>query len=218
MRIVRFRFLNTLTMLSENEQCTPVAGIKSALLNSVFKVFWSVLWLAPVYLFCSHSVTLVLLYAFGGTSLLPYLLPISVIDRLGLGSSPTTYRRLGVAFVNRFTQDGVLVRKFAKAPGRNRSLLVDHAVIARRRRGTFQRERFHLAGLLFFLLLTGRAIWLGKSGWTLWLLTSNIIYNAYPVLLQQYSTSSLPHIAPTNSWLALPQKLGFSLICRASPA
>lgn len=162
------------------------SGARTSLLNSIPNVFWSVLCLTPVYLFCSQAMTPALLYTFGGVSLIPYFLPMSSIERIGVSSSPATYRRLGVAFVGRFTQDGVLVRKFAKRSRLNRSRLVNPAMIRGLRSTTSQRERFHLAGFLFFLLLVGRAVLLGEFGWALLLLTCNIIYNGYPVLLQQY--------------------------------
>jgi Glycosyl-4,4'-diaponeurosporenoate acyltransferase len=181
-------------MLSGPEQRAST-GIQLSLLNSIPNIFWSVLCILPVYLFCSHSMTLVLLYTFGGISLVPYFLPVSILDRMGVSSSPATYRRLGVGLVNRFTQDGILVRKFARRSHPNRSRLADPKVIAGLRSAAFQRERFHLAGFLFFLLVTGRAIWLGQWYWTLLLLTSNIVYNAYPVLLQQYIRLRLRRIS-----------------------
>lgn len=181
-------------MPSAGKRPTPVAKIRISLLNALPNMFWSVLCLAPVYWFCSQSMTPVHFYAFGAVSLVPYLLPASLIERLRISSTPTLYRRVGVPFINRFTQDGALVRKISGRSPTRQSLHVNPAKIAGLRRTSLQRERFHLTGFVFFLLLTARAIWLGKVGWTLVLLISNVVYNAYPILLQQYVRLRLARI------------------------
>ncbi|CAN5719762.1 hypothetical protein BH10ACI4_BH10ACI4_24780 [soil metagenome] len=173
-------------------------GLGLSLLNAIPNVFWSVVCIVPVYVFCARYVPLHLLYGFGGISVVPFILPASALERMAISVSPSLYRRLGVAFINRFAQDGVLVRRFATRFYPDRALLLDARdarTIARLRSRAFQRERFHLAGFVFFLLLTGRAALLGMPGWAVLLLTCNVVYNVYPVLLQQYVRLRLGRVA-----------------------
>ncbi|GAB3842527.1 glycosyl-4,4'-diaponeurosporenoate acyltransferase CrtO family protein [Hymenobacter jeollabukensis] len=174
-------------MSTERQQARRRAGWYNAVPN----VLWSVLGLGPVAWFAYAHVGRPWLWGMVAVSLLAYLLPARALERLRLSASPARYRRLGVHWLNRVTQNGELVNRqlrrrfpgFRQVPGR--------AAAERHLRASYHLERFHLALLVFFVLVGAYAAACGQWGWALLILVLNVGYNLYPMWLQQYLRSRL---------------------------
>lgn len=154
--------------------------------NAVPTTVWSVLSLGPLSVFCYQHVARPWLYGFVAVSLLAWAMPARWLRRLQLSAGPALYRRLGVPVANRFTQHGAIVNKLLRRRYPQYRHLPIRAEMARLVRTTYQQERFHWGMLLFFLLVAVYAAGHGQPGWAGLLTLLNIVYNLYPVWLQQY--------------------------------
>lgn len=169
----------------ENKQrnIKQLAGLYNLLLN----LFWSALSFVPLCIFCYERVENSFLFLFIGLSLLPALLSHSTIDKLQLAKSTKTYKKLGVSLIQHVSQSGVFINYLI------RRQYPSHKVVRRERRSieallkqTYFFEKFHITGLVFFCLNSIYALGKGLVGWALFLTSINLVYNVYPILLQQY--------------------------------
>jgi hypothetical protein len=157
-----------------------------AFYNSVPNVFWSAVSFLPISLFCYQRMDRVWLCVFGAASLLAYVLPVSCLRRLELSSKPDVYRRLRVHWVNRFVQHGTLVNRLLRQRNPRYRRIRSRAAALSLVRATYHQERFHWAIFLLFLLSSIYAVVNSYAGWALLIMLSNVIYNLYPIWLQQY--------------------------------
>lgn len=161
--------------------------------NAVLSVFWSLLAFVPLGVFCYVYMPHGLLYGFGFASLLIFIVPARVLAALQLSSRPRVFRRLGVHLVNRVAQDGSSIRRMAHG-GQTRPLLWRNARARKALLSTsYFRERFHWSLLLFFLLSSVYAGIRRQAGWALLLTILNILYNLYPIWMQQYIRVRIGH-------------------------
>lgn len=158
-----------------------------AFCNAVPSVLWSGLAFGPVVLYCYRYLAQPALWAFVVVSLLAYAWPTAWLRHLQLSRHAALYRRLRVPLLGRFTQQGALVNGLLRRryPA-YRVVLPSRPAVARLLSTTYQQERFHWAGLLFFALLELHAGWAGHWRWVGGLALANIGYNLYPIWLQQY--------------------------------
>lgn len=157
-----------------------------AVYNAVPSIFWSVVHWVPLTLFCYQHLAQPWLYGFVGLSLLAYALPRAWFRYWQLSRQPARYQRLGVALVGRFTQHGSLVNRLIRRQYPAYRRAGGRQSVARLVGNSYHMERFHVAGLVFFLLCSIAAATLGHWGWAAGLLGLNISYNLYPIWLQQY--------------------------------
>lgn len=68
-------------------------------------LIWSVLHLTPIFIFCLSFISLKFIYIFLGISLLPAFLKNSFIDKLQLGKTIKFYKKTGVHFINKVSQN-----------------------------------------------------------------------------------------------------------------
>src|SRR5258706_722533 len=80
-----------------------------ALYNMIPNLFWSAINLIPIFIFCYHNMSVRLVYIFSALSLLTTLLPRKFFDHIQLGNSVSVYKKIGVKFINKFTQNGDLI-------------------------------------------------------------------------------------------------------------
>lgn len=131
-------------------------------------------------------------------SLLIYLLPGKWLGNLMLSKHRKTYERLGLKSFRKFVQDGTLVnrhlRKYKKDYGviqnRNQAIIYLRTIAVQ--------ERFHYCCLVMFGATSLCAITNGMPCIGLLILISNILYNVYPILLQQYNRLRIDNVL-TNS-------------------
>ncbi|MFB9861913.1 glycosyl-4,4'-diaponeurosporenoate acyltransferase CrtO family protein [Rufibacter immobilis] len=129
----------------------------------------------------------IVLYIFGAIGLLPLFFPKSIIDTLQIGDSVVIYRKLGVHLVNQVTQNGIIINKLIKKrfPA-YKSVAFRPSSIHKLIGQTYALEKFHLALFVFYSLTMVYALVHQQFGWAFIILMTNLIYNVYPNLLQQY--------------------------------
>lgn len=154
--------------------------------NAVPSVLWSGLALGPLVVCCYRYVERPWLWGLVALSLLAYAWPAAWLRRLQLARSVQVYQRLGVPRVGYVTQQGALVNKLLRRRYPGYRALVGRRAVARLLSTTYQQERFHWAGLVFFLAISLYVGAAGRLGWALGLALLNVGYNLYPIWLQQY--------------------------------
>ena len=94
---------------------------------------------------------------------------------------------MGVGFINRYAQNGAIINGLIKKQ------FPDFKVVAFKRQSTKQLihqtyifEKFHFILFVFFSLVTVYAMVKQYFLWAFVIAPTNIIYNIYPNLLQQY--------------------------------
>ncbi len=157
-----------------------------ALYNALPSVFWSVLGLAPLAWFCYTQVERPWLYGLLAVSLLGYGLPRRWFPTWQLSCGPAAYRRLGVPAVNHFTQHGTFINRLIRARYPRYRHVGTRASVRALVGGSYHMERFHVVLFVFFLLISGYAVGRGQAGWAVLLSVLNVLYNLYPIWLQQY--------------------------------
>jgi hypothetical protein len=158
-----------------------------ALLNSIPNVFWSLLNLLPASVFCYRYIDLKLLSLLMTISFLPVLIPDSLLNKMQVSKSRLLYKKIGVEFISRFTQNGSMINKLIKHRYREYKIVNNtRASITRLLQQTYVFEKFHLILLILFMAFISFAMIHGHYWWALIFILNNIIYNVYPCLLQQY--------------------------------
>ena len=151
-------------------------------LNQLLNLFWTVVCCMPVILYWVAADR-------------SWLLPVAALSIPGifvssklyqLSRRTSLYRSLGVKWVRFFVQDGGLI-------GRLTGKSTERRIITNKTRGRkylktiIMYERFHFLCFLFFTFTTLHAIAYGNLKMALIITGCNIIYNIYPLLLQQFN-------------------------------
>ena len=159
----------------------------AAIYNMIPNLLWTALFLIPMVIFCYAFMTLKTTCVLLGVSCIPIFFPNSFFDSIQLSRSAQWYRKLGVKYINAFAQNGSLLNKILKKKYPNFKVLSrTKASIKKQYHQTYFFEKFHFALLLFFTMVTIYAGSQGRFYWVLILTISNLLYNIYPNLLQQY--------------------------------
>lgn len=162
---------------------TRIVGTINLLLN----LFWSVLAFLPACVFCYRWVANDLLFLFLGISVLPFFLPRSFFDKLQIANHASPYKKLGISFIQYLTQNGKLANFFIrKRYAGYKVVRSETKSIERLLNQSYINETFHYTALLFFCFLTGFALANGLLWWAFLFGATNLFYNVYPILLQQY--------------------------------
>lgn len=162
--------------------------------NTIVNFFWSVLVLVPLVVFCYGEMSIKLTLIFLAASFITVFLPRSFFDAMQF-KNRQVYKKIGVDFINRFTQNGIIVNNLV------RKRIPGYQVISTKRSSihkvvyqSYMFEKFHFTAFVFFLLTTIYALAKGFFAWSLVFFVSNIIYNVYPILLQQYVRARLKNV------------------------
>jgi hypothetical protein len=174
-------------MAFRNEKDSNRAKRTVALYNTIPNLVWSILNLTPISIYFFTLPDYKIFYIFLAASLIPLFFKKSFLEKLQIGKTIKFYERLGVHLVNHFTQNGVMINKLVKRK------FPDHKVVSNRKSSiaalinqTYLFERFHLIFFLFFGFTIVYASSKGQLKWACIILLTNVVYNIYPNLLQQY--------------------------------
>ena len=180
-----------------NEQKgTSYAKIKrlQSLYNAVPNTIWSLLGFVPVSVFCYKHTEPKFIYIFSAISIIPLFLPNIFFDKIQISKSTALYKKLGILFINRFAQNGAIINGLIKKQ------FPDFKVVEFKRQSakkliqqTYIFEKFHFILFVFFSLVTVYAMVKQYFLWAFVIALTNIIYNIYPNLLQQYIRVKLKH-------------------------
>jgi hypothetical protein len=169
-----------------NSRSRTSAAAWLAVYNAVVNVFWSLLAFVPVSIFWCRVTGRIWLWVFVAVSVTPFFLPTSTLRYFALGANVTPYRQLGVPWVNKFVQHGRLINDLPRRKYPEYRRTISRAKVPILVQNSYVQERFHWTVLLFFLLTSAYAIVHGNFGWAVLTTVINVVYNLYPIWLQQY--------------------------------
>jgi hypothetical protein len=155
--------------------------------NMIPNLIWSIINLTPVTIFCFTLIELKTVYIFLAASLIPIFLKNSFLDKLQIGRTSGIYKKLGVHVINKLAQNGAIINALMKRkfPG-YKTVFYRQKSISSLINQTYVFEKFHLICFLFFSLIVIYAFVHGHMYWASIILLTNLGYNIYPNLLQQY--------------------------------
>jgi hypothetical protein len=158
-----------------------------AFYNLIPNLVWSVLNLTPILIFCFTLIELKLVYIFLVISFIPAFLRNSFIDKLQIGKTTKTYKKIGVHLIKKVSQNGDIINTLLKKK------FPEHKIITSNKKSistlitqTYIFEKFHLVLFLYFSLIIIYSMINEYWVWSFTILLTNIAYNIYPNFLQQY--------------------------------
>ncbi|WP_343692882.1 hypothetical protein [Chitinophaga sp.] len=153
--------------------------------NLLVSLLWTLVCLGPVAGYFYRYMPVNWLWVIVPTALFPYFLPASWLDRYAVSTSRHFYERMGVQAVLGVVQHGRYVNRRIKSRFPGYRIVYDRETIRRKIKETYQFERFHYGLLLAFIIPISHA-------WSVYwyrgviLVVCNMVYNVYPILMQQY--------------------------------
>ena len=174
-------------MVLKNERDLSKIRRMLAWYNMIPNFIWSILNLTPITIYCFTLLNYKTFYVFLIASLIPIFLKNSFLDKLQIGKTTKIYKQLGVHQINKVAQNGVIINNLIKRKFPAHKVVTSKkssvsGLIAR----TYIFEKFHLILFLFFTLTMMYAFLKEHWAWACVILLTNIAYNIYPNLLQQY--------------------------------
>lgn len=162
------------------------------MLNQMINVFWTLISFTVVGRFWgryfAEGGSIWPLYIILVASILTYKVPAKWLLALTLSSDRRTYEALGVKTIRWFVQNGTLVARIKQRIGSSKhERIITRQSIEAYLKNIVIQERFHYSCFVFFTFSTFSALSTGKIGMALSITFWNILYNIYPVLLQQYN-------------------------------
>ena len=150
-------------------------------------LIWSILNLTPISIYCFSFLDNKTFYIFLSVSLIPIFLKKYVIDKLQIGRTVKIYKQLGVHLINKVAQNGAIINNLIKRKFPDHKIVINKkSSIAGLISQTYIFEKFHLIFFLFFSFTIAYAFIKGHLTWACIILLTNVAYNIYPNLLQQY--------------------------------
>lgn len=154
--------------------------------NQVLNFFWTAISFLPVLWYWSAFRVNAGLFFILALSMIPAFFPEKWLQKMQISKSRKFYERAGVNFIKKFVQDGDIVHGRANKKARN--LVVHNRDKASRYLKTISMyERYHLVAFDFFFLTSVHALFHGRYLLSFLIFLANIIYNIFPLLLQQYN-------------------------------
>lgn len=156
-------------------------------INMIPNLVWSIIFLTPVCFFCYTSVNKQFISFSVLISLLTVFLPNRFFNKLQLSRRRLFYLKAGVMNINVFTQNGTLVRRFIRNKHPAYHPFPTNRTSAKKYfNQSYLYEKYHFMMFCLFLFLAGYSLASGMYLWVFVILFSNVLYNVYPILLQQY--------------------------------
>lgn len=155
--------------------------------NMAVNLFWSALCLVPLCWYWSiafNTTWLIVAIVISMAALFPRQ---AFFNKMQLSRSTLLYRRLGVPFMQQFAQNGNFVNRQVQRTFPGHRVVHNRKSIRHYRERMLMFEKFHFLMLVFFLVTTIYAAVREMWWWVAIITLSNVIYNGYPLLLQQYN-------------------------------
>jgi Glycosyl-4,4'-diaponeurosporenoate acyltransferase len=163
------------------------SGRIAATYNMIPNLIWTALFFSPVAVFCYYHVSHKSIYILLAISLIPIFFPNSFFDSMQLSRKRTFYKRIGVKYINKFTQNGAVLKKYLRKKYPDLKPESTNKLLFRKQLGqTYFFEKFHFSMFVFFTAIAVYALIKAYFVWALVIFFCNLFYNIYPNLLQQY--------------------------------
>ncbi|MEO6283145.1 MAG: hypothetical protein ABIN80_23720 [Dyadobacter sp.] len=132
-------------------------------------------------------------------SVLCYMTPRRWLSALTLSENRRTYERIGVKFMLWFVQNGTFVNRIQRKFSKEKAIIT-----SRKKASTYlstidMQERYHYCCFVFFILSAISALLIGKTESAFFIMLWNILYNVYPILLQQYNRLRINSVLSVKS-------------------
>lgn len=153
--------------------------------NLVVSLCWTLLCLCPVVGYFYLYMPVSWLWVIVPMALFPYFLPAGWLDRYAVSTSVRFYERAGIRVLLGVVQHGRYINRRIRDRFPGYRIIYDRETIRRKIQETYLFERFHYGLLLAFVIPISHALrvyWY----WGVILIACNIVYNVYPILMQQY--------------------------------
>ena len=163
--------------------------------NLIPGLIWTIVFAGPPAVFCYRHMPVEWFWMLLSLSLIPAFLPKTFFIGLQVSKSDLFYKKTGVNFIGQFTQNGKIVNRLIQKrfPGYKR-LPFEKQGLRSVFNQTFMYEKFHFILFVFFFATMIFAICRGFYLWASFLFIANLIYNIYPILLQQSIRNRLERI------------------------
>lgn len=169
--------------------------------NLIPTIFWSLLGFTPIGYFCYAHMELFWLYVFLAVSLATLLLPDSFFPMTRLSNKISVYKRIGIRITKKLTQDGDLVNRSIQHKFPNQKIIQTQTTFKAQLSRSYFNEKIHFTMFVFFLFTTIYAIYHDFILWACVMTFTNILFNLYPIFLQQYNRLRIQGIAKRRaSW------------------
>lgn len=163
--------------------------------NQIPNVFWSLLNFIVIGYFCFMFMHLKWLFIILALSLLAGFLPNTFFDKIQLSQTTSLYKKIGIRIVKTYTQDGDLINRIIRKKFPGYRVFDNNSSIPRHINRAYSVEKIHFIMFLFFLLTSIYALTKGYEWWAVIITVNNLIFNIYPILLQQYNRLRFKHLS-----------------------
>ncbi|RWY47929.1 glycosyl-4,4'-diaponeurosporenoate acyltransferase CrtO family protein [Mucilaginibacter gilvus] len=161
-------------------------------MNQAVNFFWTILCFTPVITVWANHYSVLWFCVFLMLSVLSQIFPASLIQ---LSSNPKFYERLGVKLVRKFVQNGQYASRYIRKGDPDYKVIKSKTTALQYQNTIIMYERFHLICFIFFVLTAAYALLGSQFTLAIIVLSANIVYNIYPILLQQYNRARLLRIS-----------------------
>jgi hypothetical protein len=160
---------------------------RAAVYNAIPNFLWTIIHLAPSMIYCWNYTAPQGIYIGLGGSFLFALLPAGLLKRLQLSSDTAVYKKIGVGIIRKYSQDGDLINRLLRKQYPAYRVIEGERAMPAYISKTYMAERFHLMMLVFMGFISVWALLEQRWGWALLIMVNNVLYNLYPMFLQQYN-------------------------------
>jgi hypothetical protein len=169
------------------EQNSVFMNLMAQAANQTINVFWTITGFAPVVHLWYSNYEPTVLFVSLTISGIWFIVPTSAFQKLQISAGRRFYERIGVRNALAITQHGALAGRFIRTFEPEYAVIKRRKDLARYKKQIVVYEAFHLGCFTFFTASVIWAIWLGYPGMAVLIFIVNIVYNIYPVLIQQYN-------------------------------
>lgn len=159
--------------------------------NQLINIFWTIIAFSATghywgqYFAEKHSLWLVYIYIV--VSMFAYNIPAGWVSFLTLSSNRRIYEMIGIRAMRWLVQDGMFVSRVNRRLGKKHRRISGIGSARAYLTTIAVQERFHYSCFVFFALSTASALRSGQLHLAVSIMLCNIVYNVFPILLQQYN-------------------------------
>ncbi|HYG38399.1 MAG TPA: hypothetical protein VD908_07275 [Cytophagales bacterium] len=153
-------------------------------LNLLINFFWTVLGFTAIFWYWYIYKTDFWFYIFLVVSILPVMLPESIVGRLQLSNRKTFYEKLGVRLIRKVVQNGDWTRYVSKQV---HAIIKNPSQAKKYKNSILVYERYHILCFSFFFLTSIHCLASENYLFAGLIFISNLFYNVLAILLQQYN-------------------------------
>ena len=159
--------------------------------NQAINTFWTALCFIPVLRYWIPAYQAWMFFPSLSLSLIPFFIPTEYFRFLQISRNRKLYERLGIKRIQAVTQNGLLIQKFIRKTQPEFRHIKTSKDLRKLRSEIEVYDKYHLACFIFFLISLCLAIKQGTYANSIYISLSNIIYNIFPILIQQYNKARL---------------------------